>query len=48
MAIATINPATGKVLKTFEPHTDAQIDEKLQRAADAFSRYRKTSFTERA
>jgi succinate-semialdehyde dehydrogenase / glutarate-semialdehyde dehydrogenase len=48
MAIATINPATGEVLKTFEPHTDAQVEEKLQRAADAFSRYRKTSFAERA
>src|SRR5271170_1512030 len=48
MAIATTNPATGKVLKTFEPHSDAQIDEKLQRAADAFARYRKTSFAERA
>ena len=48
MAIATTNPATGQVLKTFEAHTDAQIDEKLQRAADAFSRYRKSSFSERA
>jgi succinate-semialdehyde dehydrogenase/glutarate-semialdehyde dehydrogenase len=48
MAIATINPATGKVLHTFEPHSDAQIDEKLQRAADAFARYRKSSFAERA
>jgi succinate-semialdehyde dehydrogenase/glutarate-semialdehyde dehydrogenase len=48
VAIATTNPATGQVLKTFEAHTDAQIDEKLQRAADAFSRYRKSSFPERA
>jgi succinate-semialdehyde dehydrogenase/glutarate-semialdehyde dehydrogenase len=48
MAIATVNPATGKVLKTFEPHSDAQIEEKLQRAKDAFCRHRKTSFAERA
>ncbi len=48
MAIATINPATGKVLKTFEPHSDAQIEEKLQRAKDAFCKFRKTSFSERA
>ena len=47
MAIASINPATGKLLKTFEPHSDAQIDEKLQRAKDAFCRFRKTSFAER-
>jgi succinate-semialdehyde dehydrogenase/glutarate-semialdehyde dehydrogenase len=48
MAIATINPATGKLLKTFEPHSDAQIEEKLQRAKDAFCKFRKTSFAERA
>jgi succinate-semialdehyde dehydrogenase/glutarate-semialdehyde dehydrogenase len=48
MPIATTNPATGQVIKTFEPLTDAQIDEKLQRAKDAFVRFRKTSFAERA
>jgi succinate-semialdehyde dehydrogenase/glutarate-semialdehyde dehydrogenase len=48
MPIATTNPATGEVLKTFEPHTAAQVEEKLQRAATAFTRYRKTSFAERA
>src|SRR3954470_16408798 len=48
MAIATINPATGELLKSFEPLTDAQVEEKLQRAADAFRKYRKTSFEQRA
>jgi succinate-semialdehyde dehydrogenase / glutarate-semialdehyde dehydrogenase len=48
MAIASVNPATGKLLKMFEPHSDAQIDEKLQRAKDAFCRLRKTSFAERS
>jgi succinate-semialdehyde dehydrogenase / glutarate-semialdehyde dehydrogenase len=48
MSIATINPATGELLKTFEPLTDSQIDEKLQRAADAFRKYRKVPFAERA
>lgn len=48
MAIASINPATGKLLKSFEPHSDAQIDEKLERAKDIFCRFRKTSFGERA
>ena len=47
MAIASINPATGERLRTFEPLTDAQIDEKLQRAADTFRTYRHTSFAER-
>ncbi len=48
MAIATINPATGKVEKTFEPLSDAQIEVKLQTAADTFARYRHVPFAERA
>jgi len=48
MAIASINPATGQLIKSFEPLTDAQIEGKLKRAAEAFSRYRRTSFAERA
>src|SRR5260370_17054716 len=48
MAIATINPATGQVLKTFEPLSDAEIEVKLQKAADAFVSYRKVPFAERA
>jgi succinate-semialdehyde dehydrogenase/glutarate-semialdehyde dehydrogenase len=48
MAIATINPATGLLVKTFEPLSDSQLDEKLQRAAERFSSYRKVSFAERA
>ena len=48
MSIATINPATGKLLKTFEPLTDSQVDEKLQKAAKAFAKYRKAPFAERA
>jgi succinate-semialdehyde dehydrogenase/glutarate-semialdehyde dehydrogenase len=48
MAIATTNPATGEVLKTFEPLTAAQIEQKLQFAASAFRDHRRTSFAERA
>ncbi len=48
MAIATVNPATGQVLKTFEPLSDAQLEMKLQKAADTFLSYRKTPFAERA
>jgi succinate-semialdehyde dehydrogenase/glutarate-semialdehyde dehydrogenase len=48
MAIATINPATGQVVKTFEALSDAQIEVKLQKAADTFSSYRKVPFAERA
>jgi succinate-semialdehyde dehydrogenase/glutarate-semialdehyde dehydrogenase len=48
MAIATINPATGQTLKTFEPLSDAQLEVKLQKAADTFLSYRKVPFAERA
>jgi succinate-semialdehyde dehydrogenase/glutarate-semialdehyde dehydrogenase len=48
MAIATINPTTGQLLRTFEPLSDAQIEDKLQRASAAFAKYRRLSFGERA
>jgi succinate-semialdehyde dehydrogenase / glutarate-semialdehyde dehydrogenase len=48
MAIATTNPANGEVLKTFEPLTAAQIDQKLQLATSAFRAHRRTSFADRA
>ena len=48
MAIATTNPATGEVVKSFEPLTGAQIEQKLQLAAAAFRSHRQTSFAERA
>ena len=48
MAIATVNPATGQVLRTFEPLSDSQLEQKIQRAADAYLKHRKMSFAERA
>ncbi|WP_341530577.1 NAD-dependent succinate-semialdehyde dehydrogenase [Nostoc sp. UHCC 0302] len=48
MAIATINPATGETLKTFEPLNDAEIFAKLDLAAQTFEQYRRTSFSERS
>ena len=48
MAIATTNPATGQVLRTFEPLSDGQLEAKLQLAADTFRSYRKTSFADRS
>jgi succinate-semialdehyde dehydrogenase/glutarate-semialdehyde dehydrogenase len=47
MAIATINPATGEVVKKFDALADAQVDERIAKAAKAFHRFRKTSFAER-
>jgi len=48
MAIATINPATGETLKTFQPLSEAEIEQKLQRAVSAFRDGHGTSFAERA
>jgi len=47
MQIATINPATGETLKTFDSLTNQQIEEKLQRAFETFRSYRRSSFAER-
>ncbi len=48
MAIATVNPATGEEVKTFDELSDEEIDRKIQLATDTFREYRKTSFEERA
>src|SRR6202165_2909110 len=48
MAIATVNPTTGQLVKTFEALSDAQIEEKLAKAAETFVTYRKVPFAERA
>ncbi len=48
MAIATVNPATGEVVQTFQALTTEQIESKLQVAVSAFRAERKTPFAERA
>ena len=48
MPIASINPATGHVLKVFESLSDADIESKLALATQTFKTYRHTSFDQRA
>jgi succinate-semialdehyde dehydrogenase / glutarate-semialdehyde dehydrogenase len=48
MAIATINPATGEVIETFQPLSSAEIESKLQLAVSAFQQQCHTPFAERA
>jgi succinate-semialdehyde dehydrogenase/glutarate-semialdehyde dehydrogenase len=48
VTIATINPASGETVKTFEEHSDAEIEERLSVADQAFRRWRATTFKERA
>ena len=48
MAYQTTNPFDGKVVKTFDEITDAQLEDKLKTASDCFEKtWRSTSFTER-
>ncbi|MET8909645.1 NADP-dependent succinic semialdehyde dehydrogenase [Micromonospora sp. NPDC004551] len=47
MPIATTNPATGQVLKTYDPMSDEQIDAAIDRADLAFRQLRETTIAER-
>jgi succinate-semialdehyde dehydrogenase/glutarate-semialdehyde dehydrogenase len=48
MPIATTNPATGEVVRTFDPLDAEALAAKLQRAADAFVTWRRRPVAERA
>ncbi|WP_432003846.1 NADP-dependent succinic semialdehyde dehydrogenase [Streptomyces sioyaensis] len=47
MAIATVNPATGETLKTFDALNAGEIEDHLVRADQAFQEHRRTSFARR-
>src|ERR687885_1480501 len=48
MGIATINPATGETIKTFEAESAESVAEKLALAQQTFEQYRQTSMQQRA
>jgi succinate-semialdehyde dehydrogenase / glutarate-semialdehyde dehydrogenase len=48
MAIATVNPATGETLKTYDEATEEEVERCLAIAAEAHASYRLTGFGERA
>ncbi len=48
MAIATVNPATGETLKTYDELTDTEVERCLAAAARAHASYRLTGFEARA
>jgi succinate-semialdehyde dehydrogenase/glutarate-semialdehyde dehydrogenase len=48
VSISTTNPATGKIIRTFEPFTAARVSESIDRAMAAYHEHRQTSFSERA
>ena len=48
MSIATINPATGETVRTFEAYSAVRVNESLDRAVAAYQKHRRTSFADRA
>jgi succinate-semialdehyde dehydrogenase / glutarate-semialdehyde dehydrogenase len=48
MSVSTTNPATGKIIRTFEPFTAARVSESIDRAVAAYHEHRQTSFSDRA
>jgi succinate-semialdehyde dehydrogenase/glutarate-semialdehyde dehydrogenase len=48
VAIATVNPATGETVRTFDEMSEPEVDRRLAATAEAFASYRLTSFDERA
>ncbi len=48
MAIATTDPTTGEVVKTFDALTEDELDARIERASVAFRSYRRTSYEQRA
>lgn len=48
MAIATINPATGETVETFEAHDSAEVERRITQAADAFQALKDTTYAQRA
>lgn len=48
MAIATVNPATGAAVETFEPHDSAEVERRIAQAAEAARSLRDTSYAQRA
>lgn len=48
VAIATTNPSTGERVREFDPLTDRQLQDALERASTAFTDFRATTFAQRA
>ena len=48
MAIASQNPTTGELLRTFEAHTSAEVQAAITTAHATFQTWRITPFAERA
>jgi succinate-semialdehyde dehydrogenase/glutarate-semialdehyde dehydrogenase len=47
-AIASVNPATGQMVRAFTPLSEAELEARIQRATDTYLQYRRTPVAERA
>lgn len=45
--LATVNPATGVLVKSFDPLSESEIQQKLQKAVKAFAVFSRSTFPER-
>ena len=48
MTMQSINPATAVLIREFEEHSDAEVDERLSRAVHAFEAWREVPMEQRA
>jgi succinate-semialdehyde dehydrogenase/glutarate-semialdehyde dehydrogenase len=48
MAFATVNPATGETVKTFDSLTHDEVEERIALASATFDSFRRTAFVQRA
>ena len=48
MAIASVNPSTGAIARQFDELTEVELEQKLDRAAEAFRVFRRSRVSERA
>lgn len=48
MAIQTINPATNKVVKSFDEMTEAALEQAVEQAVHTYDEWKKTDYTSRA
>lgn len=46
--IASVNPATGQIVRAFTPLSEAELEARIQRSADTYASYRRTPVAERA
>jgi succinate-semialdehyde dehydrogenase/glutarate-semialdehyde dehydrogenase len=47
-ALTVVNPASEEVVQAYQQHTEAEVEVRLARAAEAFKDWRRTTFAQRA